>query len=75
MTDDEQSVESADEVDAVDTGPGGSEVGSPQGPRAGEQEEGKRVDRGSATGGPGVSGTEATDFRVDEKRSADDEAE
>ena len=73
MPEDEQGIESVDDVDQVDTGPGGSEVGSPQGPRGGEQEEGKGVDHGSATGAPGVSGTHAADFRVDES-AADDEA-
>jgi hypothetical protein len=45
-------------------------------PGGGDEREGRRVDQGSATGKPGVSGTQATDFRVSEGRetSEDDEA-
>jgi hypothetical protein len=35
-------------------------------PGSGDEREGRRIDGGSVTGQPGVSGTEATDFRVDE---------
>lgn len=35
-------------------------------PGGGDEREGRRVDQGSATGKPGVSGTNATDFRVGE---------
>lgn len=45
-------------------------------PGGGDQREGRRVDQGSATGVPGVSGTQATDFRVettDESRDEDEQ--
>ena len=35
-------------------------------PGSGDEREGRRIDGGSATGQAGVSGTETTDFRVDE---------
>lgn len=35
-------------------------------PGGGDEREGRRIDGGSVTGQPGVSGTEVTDFRVDE---------
>ena len=41
-------------------------------PGGGDEREGRRIDQGSATGQAGVSGTEASDFRVDEP---DEEAE
>ena len=44
-------------------------------PGSGDEREGRRVDQGSATGQPGVSGTQATDFRVREPADeADEEA-
>ena len=35
-------------------------------PGGGDEREGRRVDGGSVTGEPGVTGTEATNLRVDE---------
>ena len=35
-------------------------------PGGGDEREGRRIDGGSVTGQAGVSGTEVTDFRVDE---------
>ncbi|MBW3592530.1 MAG: hypothetical protein KY396_02440 [Actinobacteria bacterium] len=35
-------------------------------PGGGDEREGRRIDGGSVTGEAGVSGTDATDFRVDE---------
>ena len=42
-------------------------------PGSGDEREGRRVDQGSASGLAGFSGTEATDFRVNEPGSPDEE--
>ncbi len=52
----------------TDEGDPGAEPRSEPQPGTGAEESARRVDHGSATGAPGTSGTEATDFRVQEER-------